>query len=142
MHKVFVYGTLKRGFGNHHLLKNSKFIGVGYTCPRFAMLSGGFPVLVWPKGAGPRQRHVAGEIYEVDDATMARLDTLESEGKMYDRRLLPVTYVADGQQERLCADAHIYVGRDDCWLGETGEYRWPIYAGLNEHGDLDWSPGK
>ena len=141
-HKVFVYGTLKRGLGNHHLLKDSRFLGVGYTGPRFVMLGGGFPVLVWPKGAGPRQRHVSGELYEVDDATMKRLDQLEAVGSMYDRYSLPVTYVADGQQERLHTDAHLYVGRDDCWLDVDGGYKWNFYDKINQFGDLDWRPSR
>jgi gamma-glutamylcyclotransferase (GGCT)/AIG2-like uncharacterized protein YtfP len=39
---VFVYGTLKKGYGNHRLLENSKFIGNAKV--RFEKISScGFP---------------------------------------------------------------------------------------------------
>ena len=35
---VFVYGSLKRGFVNHHVIADAKFLGTGVTGPGFAML--------------------------------------------------------------------------------------------------------
>ena len=39
MELVFVYGTLKQGFSNHGLLKQSKLIGVAQTKEKFVMYS-------------------------------------------------------------------------------------------------------
>ena len=32
---LFVYGTLKRGFGNNYILRNSKFLGSAITEEKF-----------------------------------------------------------------------------------------------------------
>jgi gamma-glutamylcyclotransferase (GGCT)/AIG2-like uncharacterized protein YtfP len=82
--KVFVYGTLKRGCGNHHLLKDAVFVGEAVTVETFGMVDVGFPFML-------REQHdthpVAGELYDIGDdrETLAALDRLENEGFMYDR---------------------------------------------------------
>lgn len=78
MHKVFVYGTLKRGFPNHHYMTTSKLIGVYRTVARYPLVVGGryfSPSLLPEPGAGKR---ILGELWEVDDATLAKLDELET----------------------------------------------------------------
>ncbi len=73
-HRVFVYGTLKRGNGNHHLLAHSEFIGKATTAPEFRLLSAFrnvFPYLV------PGEKSIIGEVFEVDEATLRNLDRLE-----------------------------------------------------------------
>ena len=51
MINVFVYGSLKRGFRNHHFLATSRFIGTGTTDRDFDLLDlGYFPAMV--KGGG------------------------------------------------------------------------------------------
>lgn len=71
---VFVYGTLKRTYGNNRLLKDSKFLGTAVTCEdAFSMYTGGFPYVL-PEGSF----HVKGELYEVEDEeTLRNLDHLE-----------------------------------------------------------------
>lgn len=68
-----VYGTLRKGYGNHRLLKNSKYLGTEKTTPNYEMYNvGWFPALV------PGNESVVIEVYEVDDPhTMASLDRLE-----------------------------------------------------------------
>ena len=76
---VAVYGSLKKGFGNHSLLKHSKFIGEDIV-KGFEMRSmGAFPFI--RKGFG----NVHIEIYEVDDLTMFNLDRLEGYPYFYNR---------------------------------------------------------
>ena len=76
---VAVYGSLKKGFGNHILLKHSKFIGEDIV-KGFEMRSmGSFPFI--RKGFG----NVHVEIYKVDDATMLHLDRLEGYPYFYTR---------------------------------------------------------
>ena len=80
--KVFVYGSLLSGFGNHRLLEGSRLIGHAKTPPGYRMHSlGGFPGVV-PTGNAV----VHGEVYEVDAQTLAALDRLEGHPRFYRRR--------------------------------------------------------
>lgn len=84
-HFVFVYGTLKKGFGNHRLLEKSRFIRKA-EIPGTMYNLGAFP------GIRPSDSSslVAGEIYEVDDPTLDRLDTLEGHPNFYVRRTVDI----------------------------------------------------
>jgi len=76
-HKVFVYGTLRRGLGNHGYLANSRLVGEA-TINGYEMFDYGyFPAVV--KGNGV----IHGEIYEISDKTLKQLDTLEGHPKFY-----------------------------------------------------------
>jgi len=75
MHKVFVYGSLLSGMGNHRLLLESKKLGVSHSPEGFGMIDlGYFPGVVKIDRPGSR---VIGEVYEVNDETLTRLDRLE-----------------------------------------------------------------
>jgi len=79
--KVFVYGTLKKGRGNHHLLSQSKFLGTAETLPQYTMVSlGAFPGVI---ENGITQ--IQGEIYEVNAEQLVRLDRLEGHPNFYRR---------------------------------------------------------
>ena len=72
-HRVFVYGTLLGGGPNHRLLRRSRLVGEDTTADGFALHNlGPFPGMVRATAG-----HVRGEVYEVDDATLAALDRLE-----------------------------------------------------------------
>ena len=83
MNKVAVYGSLRKGFGNHVLLehveshKKGKTVDVPFTMYHL----GGFPAIVQDADGGA----VVVEVYDVDDATFARLDRLEGYPSFYDR---------------------------------------------------------
>ncbi len=80
--RVFVYGTLLSGEPNHRLLASAARVGEARTEPAFDLVSlGAFPAMV----AGGRTA-VAGEVYEVDAATLADLDRLEGHPRFYQRR--------------------------------------------------------
>jgi gamma-glutamylcyclotransferase (GGCT)/AIG2-like uncharacterized protein YtfP len=129
--RVFVYGTLKSGFWNHHLLEGCEFIGGAATVPTYKMIESSFPVIM----PDPEGKPLAGEVYAVDDETLARLDQLEREGSSYDRKLIDVTLLLDSGG-RLPTQAFIYVGREDRF-GEAFA-RGPLYQTVNERGQLDW----
>lgn len=77
-HRVFVYGTLKRGFPNHGLMRAATFVDTGLTVERYPMIIQGrgfSPVMLPEAGQGHR---IVGEIWEVDDTQLAALDELES----------------------------------------------------------------
>ena len=59
LHRIFVYGTLKRGKSNHHLLKNcqnglARLLGSAKLAERYPLVlsSDGYPVLLGKKGSG------------------------------------------------------------------------------------------
>jgi gamma-glutamylaminecyclotransferase len=130
-HRVFVYGTLKRGFCNHRLLEGCEFLGSAATVPAYRMIETGFPVIM----PDPEGKPVSGEVYAVDDKTLERLDRQEREGLSYDRRLIDVTLPLAGGR-RLPSTAFIYVGREDRF--GTAFARGPLYDAVNDRGELDW----
>jgi gamma-glutamylcyclotransferase (GGCT)/AIG2-like uncharacterized protein YtfP len=81
-HRVFVYGSLRRGQGNNRLLYASEFVGNATVCGTLYSL-GGFPGLRIDDSEGD----VVGEVWQVDDATLAELDRLEGVAVgFYERR--------------------------------------------------------
>jgi len=86
MHTLFVYGTLKRNFSNYHLLKTSQYLGTGYTKEKYAMYESGIPFVV----KGEPVSHIYGELYEVDDMTLYRLDKLEGHPSWYCREQVEI----------------------------------------------------
>lgn len=79
-HRVFVYGSLKQGFHNNRVLGNAEFCGSTKTdYARYSMLDlGAFPAVI--KSGDHR---ISGEVYEVDDDGLERLDFLEGNGSLY-----------------------------------------------------------
>ena len=84
MTTIFVYGTLKRGCCNHHFLAGQNFIGEARTAPGFRLFDlGGHPgMVVRPDDT----EGVAGEIWEVDEDCLARIDALEGIAEAWYRR--------------------------------------------------------
>jgi gamma-glutamylcyclotransferase (GGCT)/AIG2-like uncharacterized protein YtfP len=99
--RVFVYGTLRAGEDNHHYLRGAPLLRRAFTGPTFDLVDlGAFPALV-PGGATA----VAGELYDLDDATLAALDELEDHPHFYRRAEIPLddgtlahTYVLAGRE--------------------------------------------
>jgi gamma-glutamylcyclotransferase (GGCT)/AIG2-like uncharacterized protein YtfP len=86
---VFVYGTLKRGYGNNRLI-DGPFVGYAHTNPEFELLHlGGFPGMV--EGSSV----IGGEVYNVKN--IAPLDRLEGHPHFYERRQIQV-FVWDDKQ--------------------------------------------
>ena len=107
---IFVYGTLKRGGSNHHLLGGQKFSGAARTAPGFRLYDlGGFPGMV----AQPDDRDgVVGEIWEVDAACLAELDELEGTARgWYRREPVPLLAPFAGQGIEAYTYPHDIAGR-------------------------------
>lgn len=113
MHRVFVYGTLKRGYENHHLLARSEFIGRAYTASPYRLLDGDYPVL---RDNGENRCPVSGEVYEVDLQTISALDELEglAEG-LYERIEIDVVHIDENAADQSKSRAYIYVGCGAHW---------------------------
>jgi gamma-glutamylaminecyclotransferase len=86
---VFVYGTLRKGFWNHHLLKDSKYLGTFREDIKMDMVDlGAFPGLV-PYN-GDFSFYVTVEAYEIDNKTLERLDRLEGYPTFYNRKEITI----------------------------------------------------
>lgn len=112
---VFVYGTLKRPYGNSRLLEtSSSLVGEAVTVEKFLLVNCGFPYMI-PEHmlTGPRRAltaRVAGQVWEVqDEATMASLDRLEGVGYGHYKHQV-VQVCVEGQ---FWASAQAYVPCDD-----------------------------
>ena len=90
---VAVYGTLKKGHGNHRLLESSYCIGEGFTSDPYPLVIDNLPYVIDRKGKGKRV-HV--EIYRVDASTLDRLDGLEGHPDWYQRKSIQVQLYAGG----------------------------------------------
>ena len=87
MQIVAVYGSLRKGFGNHGFLKNQSFKGTDIV-PNYKMYSlGAFPGIVPDDGGS-----IFAEIYEVDEETFKALDRLEGHPNFYCRRQVSTVY--------------------------------------------------
>lgn len=77
-HCVFVYGTLKKGFPNHdNYMESATELGNYRTIEMYPLVLCGaryVPCMICSPGDG---YHVEGELYEVDDECLNRIDALE-----------------------------------------------------------------
>jgi len=95
-HLVFVYGSLKRGQYNHRLMlpAKSEFIGKGHTLSPFLMYDGSYPRVANPPGThGMLDRFmgkIVGEVWRVNDETLACLDALEGHPHFYCREKVAI----------------------------------------------------
>lgn len=73
MHKLFVYGTLKKGKGNHGYIGGSSVVSRRTFVEGYQMYSlGGFPGVVKDDSS-----LIYGEVYSIDNKTLEGCDYLE-----------------------------------------------------------------
>jgi gamma-glutamylcyclotransferase (GGCT)/AIG2-like uncharacterized protein YtfP len=87
METIFVYGTLKQGYGNHihYLNKPPLTQGILKGYHLLGRPGGGFPCI------GPGDGYVEGEVYEVDEEELKAIDRLEGHPTWYLRTNVQVT---------------------------------------------------
>lgn len=126
--KVFVYGTLKKGYGNNRLLADKPCIGEAITIGTFTMLNSGFPVLLPSREGLP----VKGEVYDItgDAKCLDNLDMLEGEGTMYDRREIEVNLGGEH------VTVSVYIGNAQYWRHNAEKGTDKKY--ITPHGFLEW----
>ena len=98
---VFVYGTLLWKEPNHRLLASSRLVRQAKTTPEFELLDlGSFPGMV-----SGGSTSVEGEVYEVDQETLRKLDRLEGHPRFYKRQKIRLddgkvveAYLLSGEQ--------------------------------------------
>lgn len=102
-HLLFVYGTLRSGECNHHLLETSQLLGSHETLPEYTLYDlGAYPAVIEGHSA------IQGEVYLIDDATLAEVDKLEN---------VPVEYRRE-QIDTPFGTAWIYLYQDVSQLSE------------------------
>ncbi|CAH0697948.1 unnamed protein product [Spodoptera exigua] len=92
MQKVFVYGTLKRNQPNNYWLQDpnngvGNFLADGYTKTKYPLIIAtkyNVPFLLHSPGNG---HFVQGEIYDVDEKMLGKLDILEDHPNYYVREI-------------------------------------------------------
>jgi gamma-glutamylcyclotransferase (GGCT)/AIG2-like uncharacterized protein YtfP len=113
MTALFVYGTLKRGQRNHRAIERSRFFGEARTAPQFTL----HDLLWYPAMVLGGTTSVAGELYDVDDATLAVVDRIEGHPTYYKRIGIPLLGgdIVAGYVFRLSVDGAPRV-EDGCWM--------------------------
>lgn len=115
-HLIFVYGTLKEGFPNHFRNPGQRVTGSFRTRQRFPLYvvrlpsENRAPWLVNSPGEG---HQVAGQVFEVDGATLAQMDAFEEVHLPtgYVRADVELEPVDDGTTVRHTLRAHVYLKR-------------------------------
>ncbi|MFC1743338.1 gamma-glutamylcyclotransferase family protein [Candidatus Riflebacteria bacterium] len=129
---VFVYGTLRKGFGNHkYYLKGSPFIGTGKTVEKYAMYATSIPYVVQGEGLS----RISGEVYRVDSETLDNLDSLEGHPDFYCREITEIE-MDDGSIIR--AWLYFYPETKG-WLIESGDFKDNFSEFHNEREGADGS---
>ncbi len=102
MIRIFVYGSLMSNCYNHkYFLKNQKCLGRGCLDGYSLYSLGSYPGIVAdPEGI------VLGEVYEINEKVLARLDRLEDNGRLYARRPVQVQL----GDEAVNAEVYVYNG--------------------------------
>ena len=81
---LFVYGTLKEGYNNHHYLEDQEFVREAETKPKYRLFDNGlFPMMVEDTDG----YSVSGELWAVDEEIIDEIDTHEV---LYERKLVKV----------------------------------------------------
>ncbi|PEE36912.1 gamma-glutamylcyclotransferase family protein [Bacillus pseudomycoides] len=124
MHYVFVYGTLRKQQVNAHYLHGATCIAEeSWTHGKLFDTNEGYPAMICTK-----EDKVHGEVYEVDDEILKKLDELEEytgnpEKDLYDR-ITQTIYFGDRS-----IGAYVYIAQNDEMLqrliitGDWASYR-------------------
>ncbi|GLO62062.1 gamma-glutamylcyclotransferase [Vibrio sp. MACH09] len=86
-HLIFVYGTLRDGGCNHHLLSSCEYLGLFETEPNYQLYDhDDYP------GLAHGSNRIEGEIYRIDDEVLSKLDVLEDVSVDFHRESIETPY--------------------------------------------------
>ncbi|MCB9982410.1 MAG: gamma-glutamylcyclotransferase [Rhodospirillales bacterium] len=102
MTRLFLYGTLMRGFRNHDRMKSARFLGLARTRDAaFRMVAcTAEPPYPFP-GVIDGQSRIAGELYAVESDLLRMLDDFEEIGRDYTRETVTLGDGQDAEYYRL-----------------------------------------
>ena len=88
-HQVFVYGTLKRHYGNHYRISDGGSLFRGQATIKGLMFHiGGFPAV----NLEEPWIEITGEVFDVSDKVLKSLDYLEGYPNHYDRQVIETPF--------------------------------------------------
>jgi gamma-glutamylaminecyclotransferase len=90
---LFVYGTLRIGGANHHLLEGALSHGQARTIDPYALYLGDYPYVAKSPPVSP----IVGEVYAVDARILELVDDLEEHPDWYRREPVQVRLDNGGQ---------------------------------------------
>ena len=109
-HRIFVYGTLKKGFPNHdRYMQSAEKLGDYRTVenyPLFLIGKSYVPCMINAPGQG---QQIEGELYEVDDDCLKRLDALERVKKPDGYRRCKICLRSVAKRDALTLEAYAYL---------------------------------
>ena len=109
-HRIFVYGTLKKGFPNHaRYMQSAEKLGDYRTVESYPLVLIGercVPCMINAPGKGEQ---IEGELYEVDDECLERLDALERIKEPDGYRRLKINVEPSGKHHAKALEAHAYL---------------------------------
>ena len=118
---IGVYGTLRKGYGNHRLLHGTKYIGIGFTKNKYKMTANGIPFVKKDEEISK----IKVEVYSVNNEQLQRLDRLEGydpnnhDNSWYKR--YPVEIILENNKEVI---AGLYFNEQEGnILIESGDYK-------------------
>ena len=115
MAKIFVYGTLRKGECRNYLLEDYRFLGYAKAKGFLFYNIGAYPGMV--EGDG----EVVGEVYEIHESLLEKLDLVEGVPDLYRRELIEVS-LENGQT--ISAYAYIYNRKiDNKLLIPSGDWK-------------------
>ncbi|KAM4710650.1 gamma-glutamylaminecyclotransferase C-like isoform 2-T2 [Anableps anableps] len=141
MHRVFVYGSLKRGQPNYPHMTDSnngkaEFLATAVTVQKYPLVIAtkyNIPFLLNLPGQGNR---VHGEIYEVDEKMLEFLDQFENIPTMYQRTVVELEIKELAHKEEKLSPGSI----TEAFVYSTTTYQpeWPslpTYENYDSNGD-------
>ena len=106
MYKVFVYGTLKEGFPNYKINNGNRLEGNYITKDRYPLYLMGkrfSPWLVLEKG---KHHNVRGQVFIVNDTTLAEMDKLERINNLDGYRRIKLIVISEESSEEIIVFAY------------------------------------
>jgi len=105
---VFVFGTLKEGFPNFAVNAGRRIDGEFVTLQRYPLYLVGERHSPWMIDLPGRGHRVAGQLFEVDEGALARMDALERITEPDGYRRLRIRVVARGEEDD-AVEAFVYL---------------------------------
>lgn len=120
LHKIFVYGTLKKGFYFHEQFlgeDKSAFLGKVMSGPSYSLYIDGLPHLIEETTDKP----VKGELYEINEKVLDTLDKLEGHPLIYQRKVIDV-YNESGEKSLAWAYLRHVNFKGKLWATKEDEF--------------------